>query len=354
LVRKGLFAGLDKDGKEITVAGEKLTTYDPLTGDVISSYGKSKTSDFFTYAAKGALSYVIGGKMRFYGNVGYFSDAPTFTQAFISPRTRNSLVNGLTNVKTFTADVNYQYSQSGYALRVTGFYTTIKDQSDVMSFYDDLQNSFTNFALSGIDQRNIGVEMGFKVPTFVENLSVQGALSYGKYIYTSNPRMTQTVDNSSEVTINNQLLPYWKSTPIYKRNTDGTLSNEIDHYKQHYVPSTPQLAGSLGLSWNKNYWFVDANVNYFAESYLDMNPLYRTDMAVAGPDNVVTPTEVEYMTAQEKFDPALLLNCSVGKSWYVHSNQIGFNLQVNNILNKKDVKTGGYEQTRLVDSTVGK
>jgi len=354
LVRKGLFAGLDKDGKEITVAGEKLTTYDPLTGDVISSYGKSKTSDFFTYAAKGALSYVIGGKMRFYANVGYFSDAPTFTQAFISPRTRNSLVNGLTNVKTFSADVNYQYSQSGYSLRVTGYYTTIKDQSDVMSFYDDLQNSFTNFALSGIDQRNAGIEMGFKVPTFVENLSVQGALSYGKYIYTSNPRMTQTVDNSSEVTINNQLLPYWKSTPIHKRNADGTLSDEIDHYKQHYVPSTPQLAGSLGLSWNKNYWFVDANVNYFAESYLDMNPLYRTDMAVAGPDNKVTPTEVEYMTAQEKFDPALLLNCSIGKSWYVHSNQIGFNLQVNNILNKKDVKTGGYEQTRLVDSTVGK
>ena len=360
LVRKGLFAGLDDKGQEIVVDGVKLTTYDPVTGEVISSYGQSEKSDFVTYSAKGALSYAIGGKMRIYGNIGYFNDAPTFSKAFISPRTRNSIVNNLENVKTFSADLNCQYSQNGYAFRVTGYYTKIMDQTDVMSFYDDLQNSFTNFALSGIDERHVGVELGFKVPTPVENLSVQGALSYGKFVYTSNPRMTQTIDNSSDITIDNQLLPYWKSTPVYEIDAQGAYVTDasgkyvIDHRKQHYVPSTPQLAGSLGLSWNRNYWFADFDVNYFAESYLDMNPLYRTDMAVAGPDGIITPAEVEYMTSQEKFDPALLLNCSLGKSWYVKSNQIGFNLQVNNILNKKDVKTGGYEQTRLVDNTVGK
>ena len=64
-------------------------------------------------------------------------------------------------MKTVSADLNYQYSNNGYNVRVTGFYTKIMDQTDMMSFYDDSQNSFTNFAMSGIDQRHMGVELGF-------------------------------------------------------------------------------------------------------------------------------------------------------------------------------------------------
>ena len=125
--------------------------------------------------------------------------------------------------------------------------------------------------------------------------------------------------------------------------------------QQHYVPSTPQFAASIGLDYNHNYWFIDGDVEYFAESYLDMNPLYRTDYATAGPDNKVTPVEVEYMTSQEKFDPAILVNFSVGKSWYIQRvYQLGFSLNVKNLLNNTNVKTGGYEQTRIVDNTVGK
>lgn len=360
LVRKGLFAGLDESGKEIVVDGENLTTYDSR-GNVITSLGESDKSDFFTYGFKAGANYVMDGKMRFYGNVGYFEDAPTFNQAFVSPRTRNSLVPNLTTTKTFSADLNYQLSYNGYNVRLTGFYTRINDQTDVMSFYDDLHNSFTNFAMSGINERHVGLELGFKVPTPIENLSVQGVLSYGKYVYTSNPYMTQTVDNSSEVVIDNQKLYFWKSHPVYAKDNAGNYKTDaqrnyvIDHYKDHYVPSTPQFASSLGLAWNKNYWFIDADVDCFANSYLDMNPLYRTDMAVSGPDGVATPAEIEYMASQEKFDTKFLVNFNVGKSWYIdYKYQLGFSLQVKNLLNTKDVKTGGYEQTRLVNDTVSK
>ena len=82
-----------------------------------------------------------------------------------------------------------------------------------------------------------------------------------------------------------------------------------------------------------------------------MNPLYRTDMVVAGPDGIMSPAEVEYMAAQEKFDPAFLLNLSIGKSWYIDRQyQIGFSLNAQNLLNNRNVKTGGYEQTRIIDS----
>lgn len=308
------------------------------------SKGDSDKSSFTTWAVKASGNYELGGKMRFYANAGYFVDAPLFNQAFLSPRMRNALVPDLTTVKTASADINWQYFSGGYSVRLTGFYTTIKDQTDVMSFYDDLQNAFTNFAMSGIDQRHAGVELGYKIPTPVESLFAQGVVSYGKYIYTSTPYMTQTVDNSSEIVRDHEPVTYWKSHP----SADGKTV-------QHYVPSTPQLAVSFGLSWNKNYWFVDADVEYFDKAYLDMNPLYRTDYATMGPDNKWTYDEIEYMAAQEKFKAAFLLNASVGKSWYIQRKyQIGFSLNAKNLLNNRSVKTGGYEQTRLVDNTVNK
>ena len=364
LVRKGLFPGLNEDGSEYVVNGKNLTTYETVNGKLkpITSKGRSAVSEFFTYSAKLGLEYHFAGGHRVYANGAYYNDAPTFAQSFISPRTRNSLVPNLETMKTVSADLNYQYSNNGYNVRVTGYYTKIMDQTDMMSFYDDSQNSFTNFAMSGIDQRHMGVELGFKVPLPVQGLSLAGAFSWGEYIYTSTPRMTQTIDNSAEVIVDNAPVPYWASHPVHKKYIDefGAVAYETDadgNYivektQKHYVPSTPQLAADLGLNYRTNsYWFFELHAQYFAKSYLDMNPLYRTDMAVNGPDGVYTPVEVEYMAAQEEFDPVFLLNASVGKSWFINRKyNFGFSLNLQNITNNRSVKTGGYEQTRLIDS----
>ena len=348
LIRKGLFPGVDENGNKLVVDGVAIEpTYESDGETVTTSYGKSKVSSFLTYAAKLGLNYVLDGSSRVYANVGYFADAPKFNQAFLSPRTRNSLMEGLTTAKTFSSDVNYQYSANGINFRGTLYYTTIKDQSKVMSAYDDLQNAFSNFAITGINQRNMGLEIGFKMPTYIiPNLSLQGVLALGEYVYTSTPNMTQTVDNSSEIVMNNVPVAYWKQTEY--TNADGKYVKQ-----KHYIPSTPQTAMSLGLAYNYNYWFIDGDVEFFDRAYLDMNPLYRTDYAVAGLDNTITDTEVEYMTTQEKFAPAFLVNISIGKSWYIQRKyQLGFSLNAKNLLNNKKVKTGGYEQTRIVDNTV--
>lgn len=335
-----------------------------------NSLGKSAVSEFFTYAAKLGLQQQFTGGHRVYANAGYFNDAPTFAQSFISPRTRNSLVPNLTTTKTASADINYQYSNNGYNVRVSGFWTSIMDQTDMMSFYDDAQNSFTNFAMSGIDQRHLGVELGFNIPFFVKNLSLQGALSCGEYIYTSTPRMTQTIDNSERIVYDNEPVSYWASSPVFRKTTvegvvtyldaSGNATTDISDVvvegrQKHYVPSTPQFAADLGFNYRTNsYWFFEVDAQYFANSYLDMNPLYRTDMITAGPDKIVTPVEVDELTAQEKFAPVFLLNASIGKSWYIDRKyNFGFSLNLQNITNHRAVRTGGYEGTRLADSASG-
>ena len=366
LVRKGLFAGLDDNGNPLVYNGQMLTTYDS-EGNAITSKGNSEVSGFFTYSAKLGLQYQFDGGHRVYATGGYFNDAPTFAQSFISPRTRNSLVPNLTTVKTTSADINYQYSNNGYNVRVTGFWTNIADQTDMMSFYEDSQNSFVNFAMSGIDQRHIGVELGFKIPVFVQGLSLEGALSWGEYVYTSTPRMTMTVDNSAEVVYDDEPITYWASSPVFSKavvdgqtvylNAAGLPTTDVSEvevkgYQKHYVPSTPQLAADLGLNYRTNsYWFLELHGQYFANSYLDMNPLYRTDRITAGPDGIVTPVEIDDLTAQEGFAPVFLLNASIGKSWYIDRKyNFGFSLNLQNLTNHRAVKTGGYEGTRLADS----
>ena len=51
--------------------------------------------------------------------------------------------------------------------------------------------------------------------------------------------------------------------------------------------------------------------------------------------------------SQERFPAAYTVDISVGKIFYLPGRQsVNFNLSVNNLLNKKDICTGGYEQGR--------
>ncbi len=176
--------------------------------------------------------------------------------------------------------------------------------------------------MRGIDQLNTGMELGLSVPLY-KGLSADGAVSYGYYVYSSNPYVTQTVDNSNAVILENERV-YWKD------------------YK---IPGTPQTAINLGLNYRSaSYLFAGVDLSYFDAMYLDMNPIYRTDFAKTG----LTADEAKVLSHQELFNSAVVLSANIGKSWYVFKDyNVGFSLEVKNILNNQNIKTGGYEQMRL-------
>lgn len=332
-----------------------------------NSKGKSSVSSFIPFRGKVSLAYVLNGMHRFSASAAYLQEAPTFSQSFISARTRNTTIgdiakDGFTTRKTVATDLSYQLNAPWLQLRATAYWSKIYDQTDVMSFYDDSQNSFTNFAMTGIAERHMGVELGFKVPLPVDGLSVSGAFTIGENIYVKNrgkdPYMIQTIDNSAEI-VREGTVKYWVSHPETEYTADGTTTKNI----KHYVPSSPQIAAEIALNYRtKSYWFFEVNAQYFGRSYLDMNPLYRTEYACEGPDGVASDAEIKYMCAQENLfvrpdgsNPAythFLLNASVGKSWYIHRKyNFGFSLNAANLTNNRNFRTGGYEQTRLIKST---
>lgn len=287
-----------------------------------NSYGDSEKHDFFTYTAKLGLTEKLSSSHTISANVGYMTEAPFFNEAFVSPRTRNTSAPGLEASKTFSVDLSYMFRYGSTRIRVSGYYTTIKDQNDLISFYDDTQANFVNFSLWGINQMNTGLEIGFTTPLY-KSINIKGALNYGYYKYTNNPYVTETVDNSNRVIIDAERV-YWKD------------------YK---VSGTPQTAASLGLDYrSRKNLFLGIDGSYYDANYIDMNPFFRTDYAHVN----LTEAQSQKMAKQEMFPSAFLLNANIGKMWTINRKYtIGANLNVNNILNTKTIKTGGYEQMRL-------
>ena len=192
--------------------------------------------------------------------------------------------------------------------------------------------------MSGIDKRYMGVELGLSIP-IAWGLSLQGAVSLGDYIYTSNPTFTQMIDNSA---------------------TD--VEHSVVKWKGMKVESTPQTAINVGLNFRgpKN-WYATVDFNYYDRLYLSMNPVYRTqsleneikrvydwDNLESGRQKAYVIGVIDDIRAQEELGRAYTLSASIGKNWSIkYKYTLGFSLQVNNILNNQTIRTGGYEQMRL-------
>ncbi|MDE5906451.1 MAG: hypothetical protein K2G66_02320, partial [Alistipes sp.] len=150
-------------------------------------------------------------------------------------------------------------------------------------------------------------------------------------------------------------------------NVDKIVSEpgETVDWKGFHVESSPQLAFNVGIDYRGPYnWFASVNFNYYDNLYLSMNPLYRTKQAVQYYENIIIDQAnrpdkdiaamkeaaqgIQQMRAQEKFGGYYTLSASVGKNWYIHRQyMLGFSLEVKNILNDQNIRTGGYEQMRL-------
>ncbi|MCB9056780.1 MAG: TonB-dependent receptor [Chitinophagales bacterium] len=321
---------------DLTLAGELSRTEFYRIGHVRNglfpnnSYGKSQVNSFNNYGIKAGATYKLDGRNYFYVNGGYMTRAPFFENVYISPRTRDLQQDNLTSTTITTVEGGYIMNSPKLKIRLTGYYTMVEDDYNVISFYHDDYRNFVNYALSNIDKLHFGGELGFEAK-IGGGFSVTGAAAVGRYYYNSRQQAVITLDNSA-----------------------ANLGTETIFNNNYRVPSTPQEAYSLGLNYRSTkFWFVSITGNYFDQMWLDYNPIRRTASAVDG---------IEYKSdlwntilAQTKWDSQYTIDFFGGKSWKLPKNMeingkptyIVFNLGINNILNNKDIITGGYEQLRF-------
>lgn len=152
------------------------------------AHAKSKTYNFLGGTAKAGINYNIDRHNNVYGNVGYISRAPFFSQGvFLSSNVSNAANPDPLNEKVFSAEIGYGYSSPIFSATVNGYYTKWLDKTttrsgDITAGEHAGDRYYLN--MSGVDARHMGVEVNFTlVPAnWVE---FNGMLSLGDYEWAS-------------------------------------------------------------------------------------------------------------------------------------------------------------------------
>lgn len=302
------------------------------------SYGKSKTYVFPDIGVKAGATYKVNGRNYVFANAGYMTRAPFFNNMYLSPRSRNTSVADLTSEKITSVEGGYLHIAPKIKGKLKLYYTNFRDGIENRSYY--LQgfgtNSYVNYTLTGIEKVHTGTEISVDANLGM-GLSAMAVASIGQYYYSSRPTATITVDNTNTV----------------------QSSGEVVYMKNLHVDNTPQNAFTVGLNYrSKKFWYVGVNANCFSNSYVEASPARRTGDIIDGVDE--NSQAWEKILGQERYDSQMTLDLSAG--WSIKLNNhikslkrntfFLINLNINNLLDNKDIITNGYEQGRLDKSAV--
>lgn len=299
------------------------------------SLGDSEALSFTTYGAKAGAVYKVTGRHLIDLNAGYFTKAPNLRNSFSNARQNNDIVIGLEEEKIQNLDLSYIYRSPIVKARITGFYNTIQDQTEIGFYFTENisglgieQDAFIQEVTTGIDTRRIGAELGLEAQV-TPTVKLKAAASVGQYTFTNNPNLYLTSDDFDGV------LSFG----------DGTTKLE-----NYHVAGGPERAYQVGFEYrDPNFWWVGVTGNYFSNAYIDVNNLARSENFTSDFDgqtfNDYDADVARELLRQEEFDDYALVNLVGGKSWKINQYFVGFFASINNVLDQ-DYVTGGFEQGR--------
>ena len=302
-----------------------------------SSFGKSAALNFTNYGVKSGSTYKINGRNLIDMNVGYLTQAPTLRNSFSNARENNNSVKNLQSEKIFSTDVSYIRRSPIITSRLTGYYTSIKEATEISFYFADGiggdNTAFVQEILSGIDKKQIGLEFGLEAQV-TATIKLKGAAAMGRFTFANNPNLHLTSDRTNE--------------GVFDENGQSEeYTSNLNNYK---IAAGPHNAFSVGFEYrDPNYWWFGATTNFFSNTFVDIAPLTRTSNFYKDADGLTFPNYdlnvAKNLLQQEKFNNYKVVNLVGGKSWKITKYYISVFATVNNLLNEA-YKSGGFEQGR--------
>ena len=292
-----------------------------------NSYGKGETHRFLTYGAKAGITFKLDGRNSFTGHAFYGTEAPRPYDAYISSRTKDDVID-LKVEKVFSADLSYAMNFRNFKSVVTVFFTDQRDNTERTAFYDDQHSTFCNFALTGVHKQYKGVELGLSYK-LSSSLTMSAAANIARYQYKNRPLGTRSYENGVEEDV-----------------------AEIVYLKNFYVAGSPQECYMLGFNWaGPKQWFVELNGAWMNRSYVSISPVRHVEMptlyTLANSEEHLEQI-IKDIAQQEKLNEALVINASIGHVIYINRTaSFNINLNLSNILDNRNIQTGGYQQGRI-------
>ncbi|NND88916.1 MAG: TonB-dependent receptor, partial [Flavobacteriaceae bacterium] len=308
------------------------------------SLGAGEKIDFTNYGAKAGATLKVTGRHLFDLNAGYQTKAPNIRNSYANARLNNDIGMGLTDETIQNVDLSYIYRSPIVKARLTGYYVGFEDQTDIGFFFTqnaigaENNNAFVQEIVTGIDKRNVGLEMGFEAQV-TPTIKLKAAAAYGQYIYTNNPDLYLAGDDFDD-----------PSTAIVEGNDLYSRGVREVALKNYHVSGGPEQAYQLGFEYrDPDFWWVGMSTNYFSNAYVDVSNLRRTEDFTQDEDGITfndyDPEVARDLLRQEQLDDYFLVNVIGGKSWKVDDYFVGFFATINNVLGE-EYKTGGFEDSR--------
>lgn len=309
-----------------------------------NSYGKSKHAEFVDGGLKFGSTLNMGHGNTLIFGIGYEHRAPQARNAFMAPEINNNFVRNLKNERVFSTELGYQYENAWMHLNLNAYYSRLDNVTDWQNFYHDDINSFEYVSLTDMKKEYYGVEAGvkFKV-TSAFDVKLLGTISDAKII-------------------NNAKLAYMESVSGAMHGDDyGTEGDTNTNWDRIYNKGmrdngTPLTAASLGVNYHQNGWFLSLNCNYYDRIYLSYSPNYRYRKSIENRKQIMSQRGIEIMDennepresalSQAKGHGGFMLDGSIGRSIYLKHGSLSINLSLTNILNNRNIVTGGFEQSR--------
>ncbi len=293
-----------------------------------NSYGKGITHRFDNGAVKAGATYKLDGRNFFSAHFQYGSRAPLFEYAYISPRIKDTAIDGLSNERILSADLSYAWNYRRFRGSISGFITEMYDLTERFSYYDDQYQTFMNYVLKGVHRSYKGIEIGMAYK-ITPSLTASFAGTVSQYLYKNRPTGVRSYENG--------MMPD---------------TAQVVYLKNFRVGGTPQTAFNLGIDWQapKN-WFFNINGSWMGNAYVNISPIRHEQLSelwMHCPDPATLEAKMKSLAVQEKLNDAFVLNASIGKLLYINRKvSMNFNLSATNLLNNRNIMTYGYQQGRF-------
>lgn len=288
-----------------------------------NSLGDSKHFSFPTYSTKAGITYKLNGRNYFYANGLYGTRAPLFRDIFLSPRTRNEVVDNVNPYHVESVEGGYQLRAPYLRARVTGYLTRIKGEIEAFQIFQPSVGVFGTNLLQGINRQHAGTELALEAKPIV-GWTFSAAANLGKYIYTNRPTQILTLDNTAERIID--------GVTVYQKN--------------FFVPRTPQTTASASVKYeSKRFWFAALTFNFADNLWYQFDYTRRTAGFV---ENFEPGSELWNIALDQRKAPAAYtLDFFGGKSWRLRDKYFLYlNAGLNNLLNNRNIIIAGRDAYR--------
>lgn len=285
----------------------EFTSEDPSE----SSLGFSNVKNFHNYTLKGGANYKINGRHNVYGNVGRFTRAPFFRNAFIDNRVSNQYRDNLQSEKFFSLEAGYGYRAPRLAGHANVYRTFWQDRAYVVSLPSAVfEGNFVNFALNDVDALHQGVEFDAAY-SLIKDLKITGMLSVGDWRYQGNAEAIVLQDPGLGIVDNPKSGKPSSIDPV-DLNIDGLR-----------VGGAAQTTSSLGLYYRgKQRYYCGFDYNFYSRLYADFNPETKV-------------YDDAYFNQVQRVPDASTIDIYGGKTWVIKAVRLQLKVNVNNILNNQ-------------------